>query len=148
MYTVLCCVQQINGLLNELNLIKALDQTASSLSGGQQRRLSICMSLLGDPQFCVLDEPTTGVDPVSRREIWGALKARRENRVILFTTHFMDEADLLAGAFSPAALVNTEIRTAHMLTAFSNAKFTVNFENHCKFLFTGTLCVCVCGVHK
>lgn len=57
------------------------------------------MSLLGDPQVCVLDEPTTGVDPISRREIWNALKSRRQNRVILFTTHFMDEADLLAGCF-------------------------------------------------
>ena len=93
-----CCSPQINGLLEELNLTKALDQTASSLSGGQQRRLSICMSLLGDPRFCVLDEPTTGVDAVSRREIWSALKARRKDRVIMFTTHFMDEADLLAGA--------------------------------------------------
>ncbi len=64
------------------------------------------MSLLGEPRFCVLDEPTTGVDPVSRREIWNALKRRmtvqegsneRNDRVILFTTHFMDEADHLAG---------------------------------------------------
>ena len=90
--------EQIEKLLAELSLTKALEQTALSLSGGQQRRLSICMSLLGDPRFCVLDEPTTGVDAVSRCEIWSALKARRKDRVILFTTHFMDEADLLAGA--------------------------------------------------
>ncbi len=55
------------------------------------------MSLLGEPRFCVLDEPTTGVDPVARRLIWTALKKRREKSVVLFTTHFMDEADLLAG---------------------------------------------------
>ena len=55
------------------------------------------MALLGEPRFCVLDEPTTGVDPVARRQIWAALQRRRENRVMLFTTHFMDEADLLAG---------------------------------------------------
>ena len=69
----------------------------SHLSGGQKRRLSICMALVGEPRFCVFDEPTTGVDPVARRQIWAALQRRRENRVMLFTTHFMDEADLLAG---------------------------------------------------
>ncbi len=67
------------------------------------------MSLLGEPKFCVLDEPTTGVDPVSRREIWNSLKRRvtvqegsneRNDRVIFFTTHFMDEADYLAGNFN------------------------------------------------
>lgn len=96
--------KQINDLLTELNLTNAIDQRAASLSGGQQRRLSISMSLLGDPQLCVLDEPTTGVDPLSRREIWSALKARRQNRVILFTTHFMDEADLLAGALRKSVM--------------------------------------------
>ena len=66
------------------------------------------MALLGDPKFCVLDEPTTGVDPVSRRSIWAAMRRRvtqhmstgasiRNDRVILFTTHMMDEADYLAG---------------------------------------------------
>ena len=99
--------------MEEFSLTKAIDQQASSLSGGQQRRLNICMSLLGEPKFCVLDEPTTGVDPVSRREIWNALKRRvigngdkneRMERVIFFTTHFMDEADYLAGIFEPITL--------------------------------------------
>lgn len=96
----------MNEILDEFNLRKAKNQRASSLSGGQQRRLNICMSLFGEPKFCVLDEPTTGVDPVSRREIWTALKRRvllnedsseRNDRVMFFTTHFMDEADYLAG---------------------------------------------------
>ena len=55
------------------------------------------MALLGEPRFLVFDEPTTGVDPVARRQIWASLQRRREDRTILFTTHFMDEADLLAG---------------------------------------------------
>ena len=84
-------------LLDEMDLRRSASQKARALSGGQKRRLSVCMALLGDPRVIVLDEPTTGVDPLSRRKIWTALKRRRAARLILFTTHFMDEADLLAG---------------------------------------------------
>ncbi len=85
-------------LLKEVDLESSKDKRAKQLSGGQKRRLSTCMALLGSPRVIVLDEPTTGVDPVTRRHIWAALKRRRANRMILFTTHFMDEADLLAGS--------------------------------------------------
>ncbi len=80
-----------------MDLKRSENQNARDLSGGQKRRLAVCMALMGSPRVIVLDEPTTGVDPVSRRRIWTALKNRREGRLILFTTHFMDEADLLAG---------------------------------------------------
>ena len=90
---------QIRKLLGEFHLSSARHQLVSHLSGGQKRRLSICMALLGEPRFLVFDEPTTGVDPVARRQIWASLQRRRDDRTILFTTHFMDEADLLAGPF-------------------------------------------------
>ena len=89
---------KINALLTEIDLAPSMDQLASKLSGGQKRRLAVCMALLGNPRVIVLDEPTTGVDPVSRRRIWQALKQRRSDRLILFSTHYMDEADLLAGS--------------------------------------------------
>ena len=84
-------------MLKEVDLEGSSAQRAGELSGGQKRRLSVCVSLIGSPRVLVLDEPTTGVEPLSRRHIWNALKRRRRDRLILFTTHFMDEADLLAG---------------------------------------------------
>lgn len=53
------------------------------------------MALIGDSKVVFLDEPTSGMDPYSRRMIWNLLRNYRENRVIILTTHFMDEADLL-----------------------------------------------------
>ena len=53
------------------------------------------MALIGDSKVVFLDEPTSGMDPYSRRMIWNLLRKYRENRVIILTTHFMDEADLL-----------------------------------------------------
>ena len=85
----------IEKLLAELSLTKAQHQTGSQLSGGQQWWLSVCMALLSDPRFCVLDEPTTGVD---RRTDLERTQSAPEGSRHLFTTHFMDEADLLAGA--------------------------------------------------
>ena len=59
------------------------------------QRLSIARALIHDPDVVFLDEPTSGMDPYSRRMIWNLLRNYRENRVIILTTHFMDEADLL-----------------------------------------------------
>ena len=67
-----------------------------TLSGGQKRRLSIGMAFVGGSQMVFLDEPTSGVDCSARRDIWQLLKKYKENRVIVLTTHFMDEADHLA----------------------------------------------------
>lgn len=70
---------------------------AKDLSGGQKRKLSIIIALIGDPKILILDEPTSGMDPTSRRTIWSLLQNIKQDRVILLTTHFMDEADILAG---------------------------------------------------
>ena len=51
---------------------------------------------MGDPRIIILDEPTAGVDPYSRRHLWGLLQRRKQGRLMLLTTHFMDEADILA----------------------------------------------------
>jgi len=71
--------------------------TASrALSGGNKRKLSVAIAMCGDPDFLMLDEPTSGMDPYSRRATWELLRKKRIGRVILLTTHFMDEAELLA----------------------------------------------------
>ena len=99
-----------------MGLEESADKQSKDLSGGQKRRLAIGMALVGAPRLLVLDEPTTGVDALTRRHIWEVLRRQMRmrcdglrcdlsgagsaagQRIILFTTHYMDEADLLAGA--------------------------------------------------
>lgn len=67
-----------------------------ALSGGQKQRLAVACALVGDPQLLFLDEPTTGLDPQSRRQLWEVIRAYRSTgRTVLLTTHYMDEAERL-----------------------------------------------------
>jgi ATP-binding cassette, subfamily A (ABC1), member 3 len=67
------------------------------LSGGNKRKLSLGMALIGGSKIIFLDEPTSGMDPVSRREIWNILESiRNDGRTIVLTTHHLDEAEILA----------------------------------------------------
>lgn len=83
--------------LESVDLDSVMDQPAASFSGGMKRRLSLCLATVGDSQkLIILDEPTTGMDPVSRRFVWKHLDEVKHDRVVLLTTHAMEEADLLA----------------------------------------------------
>ena len=79
-----------------VSLDEKRDARISSLSGGQKQRLAVATALVGDPELLFLDEPTTGLDPTSRRQLWEILRSlRQEGKTILLTTHYMDEAEKL-----------------------------------------------------
>src|SRR6266404_6070009 len=84
-------------LLDRFNLAQAADRPAQTYSGGMRRRLDIASSLLTRPRVLFLDEPTTGLDPRSRNEIWAIVRElRREGTTLLLTTQYLEEADQLA----------------------------------------------------
>ncbi|KAI2474174.1 ATP binding cassette (ABC) protein subfamily A member, partial [Diabrotica virgifera virgifera] len=86
----------VNRTIRQIDLVDKIDTKSKDLSGGQKRKLSVGIALIGDPKIIILDEPTSGVDPYSRRQLWNVLQEMRGNKLILLTTHFMDEADILA----------------------------------------------------
>ena len=84
-------------LLNRFGLIDAADRRVSTYSGGMRRRLDIAMSLVGKPQLIFLDEPTTGLDPEGRIEVWNTVRELADNGTTVFlTTQYLDEAEQLA----------------------------------------------------
>ncbi|KAL6611966.1 hypothetical protein U3516DRAFT_550548, partial [Neocallimastix sp. 'constans'] len=83
-------------LLKNIDLLSKKNNFPKELSGGQRRKLCITLAFLGSPKYVFLDEPTTGLDPYSRKNIWELLLEKKEGRTIFVTTHYMDEADLLA----------------------------------------------------
>eukprot|EP00004_Rigifila_ramosa_P025834 TRINITY_DN7830_c0_g1_i1.p1 TRINITY_DN7830_c0_g1~~TRINITY_DN7830_c0_g1_i1.p1 ORF type:complete len:1646 (-),score=406.48 TRINITY_DN7830_c0_g1_i1:239-4567(-) len=85
-----------HSLIGEVGLYDKILAQSKTLSGGMKRRLSVALSFVGNPQVVCLDEPTSGLDPINRRAVWALLSAKKQNRVIMVTTHYMDEADLLA----------------------------------------------------
>ncbi|NXJ18899.1 ABCA6 protein, partial [Dicrurus megarhynchus] len=88
--------REVQNILELLDISNIQDTQAEKLSGGQKRKLSIGIAMLGNPQVLFLDEPTAGLDPLSRHQVWSLLREQRAGRVILFSTQFMDEADILA----------------------------------------------------
>jgi ATP-binding cassette, subfamily A (ABC1), member 3 len=82
-------IDSVNQSIEDVGLVEKRDVLSSALSGGMKRKLSLAMALIGDPKFVLLDEPTSGMDPYSRRSTWELLQKSKAGRVILLTTHFM-----------------------------------------------------------
>lgn len=84
-------------ILSKLELYEAKDKPAMNLSGGMKQKILVAMAMATNAQLLFLDEPTIGLDPVSRRQVWSAIKDwKNEGRSILLTTHYMDEAEILS----------------------------------------------------
>ncbi|KAH8666672.1 hypothetical protein BX600DRAFT_412595 [Xylariales sp. PMI_506] len=86
----------IKELIKSIDLGSKVKAFSRTLSGGQKRKLQLGMMLTGGSAVCCVDEVSSGIDPLSRRKVWDILLAERGKRTILLTTHFLDEADLLA----------------------------------------------------
>ena len=83
-------------LYDKLELRKVANKRADQLSGGYQRKLSIALSLVGNPKILFLDEPTLGLDVIARRELWNVINKLKKQMTIILTTHYMEEAEALA----------------------------------------------------
>ncbi|UJR36715.1 hypothetical protein I4U23_029431 [Adineta vaga] len=89
--------ESIDTILHLIGLDNDKDTFSKNLSGGMKRRLSIGISLMGDPKVLILDEPTSGIDPYNRRLIWTMIRKMKEaGKCIILTTHFLEEADVLS----------------------------------------------------
>lgn len=88
--------EKIRELTELLGLESIMDRKASKLSGGWQRRLSIAMALISDPQVLFLDEPTLGLDVLARSDLWDIIRSLKGKVTMILTTHYMEEAEALS----------------------------------------------------
>lgn len=88
--------ERIDYLIGLVSLEEKANSQVHELSGGQQQRLSISLALVNDPEVVFLDEPTTGLDPQARRNLWDVIRMiRGEGKTVVLTTHYMEEAEIL-----------------------------------------------------
>ncbi len=88
--------KKIEELISLFKLEEVLKQKAKTLSGGYQRKLSIAISLINDPLILFLDEPTLGLDVISRQDLWKVINSLKGKTTIILTTHYMEEAEKLS----------------------------------------------------
>lgn len=100
--------EEIDKYLKLIGLQHKAKYDAKRLSGGEKRKLSVCCALCGDDKVVLCDEPSTGMDPAARQQMWQILQSEKKGRTILLTTHYMDEADVLSDRI--AIMCNGEIK--------------------------------------
>ncbi|XP_069839304.1 glucosylceramide transporter ABCA12 isoform X2 [Dendropsophus ebraccatus] len=88
--------EEVKRTLKETGLYRHRHKAVKALSGGMRRKLSICIALIGGSKVVILDEPTTGVDPCSRRSIWEVISKNKMDKTIILSTHHLDEAEVLS----------------------------------------------------
>jgi ABC-2 type transport system ATP-binding protein len=127
--------EKINELIKIFRLEEVLNQKAKTLSGGWQRKLSIAISLINEPEILFLDEPTLGLDVIARKELWSVIKSLKGKITIILTTHYMEEAESLSdriGIMAKGELV--DVGTPNELIEKTGAK---NFEDAFVKIATG-----------
>ncbi|KAG4071964.1 hypothetical protein HA402_006125 [Bradysia odoriphaga] len=87
--------EEVDKYVKLIDLIPKINSPSKTLSGGMKRKLCVCIALCGHSKVVLLDEPTSGMDPASRRALWDMLREEKHGRTLLLSTHFMDEADIL-----------------------------------------------------
>jgi ABC-2 type transport system ATP-binding protein len=88
---------EINDIIQSLDLVDHKNMLYRNLSGGLKQRVGVAIALVNDPEIIFLDEPTTGLDPKARREVWGVIAGlRKKGKTVFLTTHYMEEAEFLA----------------------------------------------------
>ncbi|MFN3496663.1 MAG: ABC transporter A family member, partial [Hydrogenophaga sp.] len=117
--------QKISEIIAEVGLTEKVYSLSSTLSGVMKRKLSLAIALLGDSRIVFLDEPTSGMDPYSRRSTWSVIQNNRQGRIIVLTTHFMDEADLLGDRIG--IMADGELRCCGS-PMFLKARFGVGYN--------------------
>jgi ATP-binding cassette, subfamily A (ABC1), member 3 len=109
--------ETVEAMIRSVGLQPFADRMAEKLSGGNKRKLSLAMALIGNPEVVLLDEPSSGMDPVAKRNMWRTLQKFRPGRSILLTTHSMEEADALASRVGVIARRLLDIgTTSHLRT--------------------------------
>lgn len=114
-------------MLEEFHMQEVAGQRAGTLSGGWQRRLSIAMALISQPQILFLDEPTLGLDVLARRELWNIIEKLKGRVTVILTTHYMEEATSLADRV--AILAHGRLRLCGTVQEILDAAGETDFEN-------------------
>lgn len=114
-------------MLEEFHMQEVAGQRAGTLSGGWQRRLSIAMALISQPQILFLDEPTLGLDVLARRELWNIIEKLKGRVTVILTTHYMEEAASLADRV--AILAHGRLRLCGTVQEILDVAGETDFEN-------------------
>uniref|UniRef100_A0A8C5D6G3 P-type phospholipid transporter n=1 Tax=Gouania willdenowi TaxID=441366 RepID=A0A8C5D6G3_GOUWI len=142
---------ELDTLLEDVGLVHKRHEQTRNLSGGMQRKLSVAIAFVGGSKVVVLDEPTAGVDPYSRRGIWDLLLKYRKGRTIILSTHYMDEAELLGDRIaiisqgklcccgSPLFL-KSKLGSGYYLTVVKREGLETNTRDSCSKLFKDKMC--------
>ena len=118
--------EKITQLAESLDLETVLQRKAGKLSGGWQRRVSIAMALISEPQILFLDEPTLGLDVIARRELWEIIGALKGHITIILTTHYMHEAEALSDRIG--IMKNGKLLAVGTVEALKEKSGTKDFE--------------------
>jgi ATP-binding cassette subfamily A (ABC1) protein 3 len=123
--------QLVERFLDAFTLRPHADKQTEQYSGGNKRKLSLAVALIGAPKVVLLDEPSTGVDPVSRRAMWSIISGAKKNRAVVLTTHALEEADVLCDRIG--IMVNGALQC-------------LGTSQHLKSKFGGMCCLKMCSL--